>query len=43
MTADENAKPTQPEKLIDLSHRDIETDAAVIGYGVAVSCAAIEA
>ncbi len=43
MTVDKKTKPTQPKKLADISHFDIETDVAVIGYGGAGSCAAIEA
>ena len=43
MAVDEKVKATQPKKLADVSHWDIETDVAIIGYGGAGSCAAIEA
>ncbi len=43
MTIDQKAKPTQPKKLTDVSHWDIETDVVVVGYGGAGSCSAIEA
>ena len=41
----ENAKtsPTQPKKLSEISEWDIETDVAIIGFGGAGACAAIEA
>jgi 3-oxo-5alpha-steroid 4-dehydrogenase len=35
--------PNHPRKLKDVSHWDIETDVAIVGFGGAGSCAAIEA
>lgn len=35
--------PTRPRKLADISHWDMETDIAVVGFGGAGACAAIEA
>ena len=37
------SKPTQPKKLSEITHWDIETDVAVVGFGGAGACAAIEA
>ena len=35
--------PTHPRRLADVTHFDIETDVAVVGFGGAGGCAAIEA
>ena len=35
--------PTHPRRLTDVTHFDIETDVAVVGFGGAGGCAAIEA
>lgn len=35
--------PARPCRLADVPHWDIETDVAVVGFGAAGSCAAIEA
>lgn len=37
------AKPTRPRRLSEVAQWDIETDVAVIGFGGAGACAAIEA
>ncbi len=39
----DKATPTQPKRLADVPQWDIETDVAVIGFGGAGACAAIEA
>ncbi len=39
----EKAKPTKPRKLSTVQHWDIETDVAIVGFGAAGACAAIEA
>lgn len=38
-----NTQPTQPRRLSDVVHWDRETDVAIVGYGGAGACAAIEA
>ncbi len=43
MPESSKAKPTQPRRLQDVKHWDIETDVAIIGFGGAGACAAIEA
>ena len=45
MPADRNTKasPTRPRRLGDVAQWDIETDVAIIGFGGAGACAAIEA
>lgn len=37
------ASPTKPRRLSDVKHWDFETDVAIVGYGGAGSCAALEA
>ncbi len=37
------ASPTKPRKLSDVKHWDFETDVAIVGYGGAGACAALEA
>ncbi|HEY9035952.1 MAG TPA: FAD-dependent oxidoreductase [Pseudomonadales bacterium] len=39
----EKAKPTKPRKLSSITQWDIETDVAIVGFGAAGACAAIEA
>lgn len=39
----EKTAPTQPRRLSEVSHWDFETDVAVVGFGGAGGCAAIEA
>lgn len=39
----EKAKPTKPRKLSSITKWDIETDVAIVGFGAAGACAAIEA
>ncbi|WP_101757832.1 FAD-dependent oxidoreductase [Oceanicoccus sp. KOV_DT_Chl] len=41
--SDNKSTPTQPKKLSAVTQWDIETDVAVIGFGGAGACAAIEA
>jgi succinate dehydrogenase/fumarate reductase flavoprotein subunit len=41
--SDKKSIPTTPKKLSDIKQWDIETDVAVIGFGGAGACAAIEA
>jgi 3-oxo-5alpha-steroid 4-dehydrogenase len=43
MPATSKTRPTRPRKLRDVAHWDIETDVAIIGFGGAGACAAIEA
>ncbi len=43
MTENKKATPTVPRKLKDITQWDIETDIAIVGFGGAGSCAAIEA
>lgn len=43
MSSSAKAKPTRPRRLRDIEQWDIETDVAVIGFGGAGACAAIEA
>ena len=42
-SAHRNASPTHPRRLAQVEHWDIETDVAIVGYGGAGACAAIEA
>lgn len=42
-TSQKKSTPTEPRRLKDISHWDIETDIAIVGFGGAGSCAAIEA
>lgn len=41
--SDQKSVPTKPKKLRDVEQWDIETDVAIIGFGGAGGCAAIEA
>ncbi|HUH37770.1 MAG TPA: FAD-dependent oxidoreductase [Spongiibacteraceae bacterium] len=43
MSDSAKTRPTKPRRLKDVSHWDIETDVAVVGFGGAGACAAIEA
>ena len=43
MSESHKSTPTEPKHINDISHWDIETDIAIIGYGGAGACAAIEA
>lgn len=43
MTEARKTSPTQPRKSSDIQHWDMETDVAIIGFGGAGACAAIEA
>lgn len=43
MTDTDKTRPTKPRKLADISNWDMETDVAIVGYGGAGSCAALEA
>ena len=43
MATDNKAKPTRPRKAAEIAHWDIETEVAIVGFGGAGSCAAIEA
>ena len=42
-TETEKAKPAKPRKLSSIQQWDIETDVAIVGFGGAGACAAIEA
>jgi 3-oxo-5alpha-steroid 4-dehydrogenase len=42
-TAEEKTSPSQPRRLADITHWDIETDVAIVGFGGAGASAAIEA
>jgi 3-oxo-5alpha-steroid 4-dehydrogenase len=39
----DKSRPSRPRHIRDIKHWDIETDVAVIGFGAAGACAAIEA
>ncbi|HEY9033908.1 MAG TPA: FAD-binding protein, partial [Pseudomonadales bacterium] len=43
MSDETKATPTEPRKLKDVHHWDYETDIAIVGFGGAGACAAIEA
>ncbi len=43
MSEQQKATPTQPRHERDVAHWDLETDVAVVGFGGAGGCAAIEA
>ncbi len=43
MTNTQKTNPSQPRKASTISHWDIETDVAIVGFGGAGGCAAIEA
>ncbi len=43
MTDPSKATPTHPRRFAEVSHWDMETDVAVVGFGGAGGCAAIEA
>ncbi|MBT4518415.1 MAG: FAD-dependent oxidoreductase [Halieaceae bacterium] len=43
MSATTRTNPSQPRRMRDVHHWDIETDVAIVGFGGAGGCAAIEA
>lgn len=43
MTESKKANPTKPKRLANVEKWDIETDVAIVGFGGAGACAAIEA
>ena len=43
MTQAQKTNPSQPRKVSDIQHWDLETDIAIVGFGGAGGCAAIEA
>ena len=43
MSPQGNATPTRPKRLSAVEHWDLETDVAIVGFGGAGACAAIEA
>lgn len=43
MTEAAKTNPSQPRKASDVTHWDLETDVAIVGFGGAGGCAAIEA